>query len=109
MQITPATFISILPTITCTKLYLKHQRLKKTLYVSRVILKALFTFFCGVNFISTCVICEWIATLTGPDTHPLREALTINFIHVGGVGDDECSNAVIVFPVKGKGGSCLSN
>lgn len=56
-----------------------------------------------MNFISTCVICEWIATLTGPDTHPLREALTINFIHVGGVGDDdddECSNAVRVFPVE---------
>lgn len=43
----------------------------------------------------------WIGTVTGPVTLPLREAHAINFIHVGGEGNNDCSNVVRIFPIKG--------
>lgn len=65
-------------------------------------------FFWCIWFISICLICVWIGTVTGLVTLPLREALAINFIHVSGEGNHDCSNEVRVFPIKGKSESGLS-
>lgn len=44
----------------------------------------------------------WIGSLTRPVTLPLRGALAINLIHVGGEGDNDCSNVVKIFAIKEK-------